>query len=154
MLLADSCQVAEGKLYVLGGGWNMTGPAPMPQCIALIFHVPWNDANRRLRIALELLTADNRPVTQPGPLGEVPIRIDGEFEVGRPVGLPQGGTIDVPLAINVPPMQLPVDSQFVWKLSIDGHSSGANELPFSTRPAVDFLPGGSGPADIPPMPGA
>ena len=26
MLLCDSAQVADGKLFVLGGGWSLTGP--------------------------------------------------------------------------------------------------------------------------------
>ena len=30
MLLCDAAQVADGKLYVLGGGWSMTGPDPVP----------------------------------------------------------------------------------------------------------------------------
>ena len=28
MLLADSAQAIEGKLYILGGGWSITGPDP------------------------------------------------------------------------------------------------------------------------------
>ena len=30
LLLADAAQAAEGKLYVLGGGWSVTGPGPAP----------------------------------------------------------------------------------------------------------------------------
>ena len=35
MLLADSAQAVEGKLYILGGGWNITGPEPSPSGIAI-----------------------------------------------------------------------------------------------------------------------
>ena len=35
MLLADSAQVADGKLYVLGGGWSLTGPDPTPSAVAI-----------------------------------------------------------------------------------------------------------------------
>ena len=28
LLLADSAQVLNGKMYVLGGGWNQIGPKP------------------------------------------------------------------------------------------------------------------------------
>ena len=35
MLLCDSAQVADGKLYILGGGWSMTGPDPVPSAVAL-----------------------------------------------------------------------------------------------------------------------
>ena len=30
MMLCDAAQVSDGKLYVLGGGWSMTGPDPVP----------------------------------------------------------------------------------------------------------------------------
>ena len=35
MLLCDGAQVADGKLFVLGGGWSLTGPDPMPSAIAM-----------------------------------------------------------------------------------------------------------------------
>jgi hypothetical protein len=31
MLLADSAQVADGKLFILGGGWSVVGPDPRPR---------------------------------------------------------------------------------------------------------------------------
>ena len=30
ILLADAAQAVEGKLYILGGGWSITGPDPSP----------------------------------------------------------------------------------------------------------------------------
>ena len=47
MLLADFAQVADGKLTVVGGGWSLTGPEPTPFGIAILVHVPWDQANRR-----------------------------------------------------------------------------------------------------------
>ena len=35
MILADSAQVADGKLYILGGGWSITGPDPTPSAVAI-----------------------------------------------------------------------------------------------------------------------
>ena len=35
MMLCDAAQVADGKLYVLGGGWSLIGPDPMPSAIAM-----------------------------------------------------------------------------------------------------------------------
>ena len=35
ILLADAAQAAEGKLYVLGGGWSITGPDPSPMALAI-----------------------------------------------------------------------------------------------------------------------
>jgi hypothetical protein len=41
MLLADAAQEAAGKLYILGGGWSVTGPQMPPMAIALKIDVPW-----------------------------------------------------------------------------------------------------------------
>ena len=34
MLLCDAAQVSDGKLFILGGGWSMTGPDPVPSAVA------------------------------------------------------------------------------------------------------------------------
>jgi hypothetical protein len=40
MMLADAAQVANGKLFILGGGWSVTGPEPSPSAIVLKIAVP------------------------------------------------------------------------------------------------------------------
>lgn len=40
MMLADHAEVAEGKLFINGGGWTVTGPGPIPFGIALFIEVP------------------------------------------------------------------------------------------------------------------
>ena len=67
MLLADYVQVSDGKLTVVGGGWSLTGPEPTPFGIAILVHVPWDQANRRHTLRLELVDADGRAVTGPAP---------------------------------------------------------------------------------------
>jgi hypothetical protein len=62
LLLADSAQAIGGKLYILGGGWSITGPDPAPSAIALKVQVPWDRANHRYELLLELLDADGHPV--------------------------------------------------------------------------------------------
>ncbi len=42
MLLCDAAQVSDGKLYILGGGWSMTGPDPVPSAVALKIDVYWH----------------------------------------------------------------------------------------------------------------
>src|SRR3954454_25236903 len=66
MLLADFAQVADGKLTVVGGGWSLSGPEPTPFGIAILVHVPWDQANRRHTLRLELIDADGQPVLMPG----------------------------------------------------------------------------------------
>jgi hypothetical protein len=83
LMLADSAQVSEGKLFILGGGWSVTGP-PAPSAIAMLVEVPWDQTNRRLEWRLELVDSDGYPVMTPdGEGGETAIVMGGEFEVGR-----------------------------------------------------------------------
>src|SRR5437773_2447242 len=107
MLLADAAEAVNGKLYILGGGWTITGPNPSPSAIALYISVPWEEANRRHRLKLSLLTADDQPVPVPTPNGDVPLEVSGDFEVGRPPGSVPGAAISVALALSVGPVPLP-----------------------------------------------
>ena len=40
MLLADFVQAVQGKLYVLGGGWSVTGPGAVQMGIAVKIEGP------------------------------------------------------------------------------------------------------------------
>lgn len=141
LILCDYAAVAEGKLYVSGGGWTVTGPQPTPSALAVLLHVPWDLANTKLAFHLRLLHEDGLPVTQPGPLGETPVEIGGDFEVGRPPGLRRGTPLAVPLAINIPPLALRPDSRFSWELNLNGEQRPEWHVAFDTRP----IPG----ADLP-----
>ena len=145
MMLCDHAAVAEGKLYVNGGGWTQTGPAPAPSAIAMLIDVPWDQTNEPLSFNLSLHSADGEAVTQQGPAGQVPIEVGGQFEVGRPVGVAPGTPITVPLAINVQPIPLAPGQRFVWELRVSGSAEKDWRLAFSTRPA----PVSSGPTSLP-----
>lgn len=140
LLLCDYAAVADGKLYLSGAGWSVTGPGPVTSAIALLIQVPWHRANDRIQFSLRLLREDGQPVTQPGPLGDVPIEVTGEFEVGRPAGLKPGTPLDVPLAINIPPLALTPGSRYSWELSIDGATREDWHLSFTTREVPDHRP--------------
>ncbi|MDB4894506.1 MAG: hypothetical protein JWN15_768 [Firmicutes bacterium] len=138
MLLADAAQAAEGKLFILGGGWSVTGPSPVPSAMAIKIEVPWNEANRKHKWLLSLVDSDGQPVLAQTPTGEGPIEVGGEFEVGRPPGAP----LDLPLAINFGLLPLRPASRFVWRLSIDGETKEDWQVGFMTRPS----PGSEAPA--------
>ena len=70
MMLADHAVVAEGKLYVNGGGWSVRPADPVPMYLALKFDVPWDLAARPIPIELRLLDEDGRQVVQPAPAGD------------------------------------------------------------------------------------
>jgi Family of unknown function (DUF6941) len=136
LLLADFAQVAEGKLTVVGGGWSVTGPEPTPFAIAILVQVPWDQANVRHTLRLELLDADGNAVTIETDEGEEePILFfdDLVFEVGRPPGLKPGTPLDFPLAVNSGPLPVEPGGRYEWRLSIDGRSDEDWRLPFTTR---------------------
>jgi hypothetical protein len=135
LLLADFAQVLNGKLYIMGGGWSMTGPQPSLSAIALKIEVPWNQTNQKHNLKLELIDSDYRAVTVPTPVGNSPVVIDGEFEVGRPAGLKAGIPIDVAMAFPIGPLPLEPGERFIWKLSIDGKTDDNWQVAFSTRSA-------------------
>jgi hypothetical protein len=96
IVLADFAEVVNGKLYLMGGGWeNLTINQSLPivhQCaIAVAFSIPWNETNHRHEIVIEVGDPD----------GNVLLSVEGNVEVGRPAGTPIGHAQRVPLAVNV-----------------------------------------------------
>ncbi len=128
-LLCDSAQVADGKLYVLGGGWSVCGPGPFLHGLAIKVEVPWNESNKKHELTAELVHQDGRTVL----LGEDPkeVKFETEFEVGRPAGLLPATPLDVPLTINFGPMELPPGEMFAWQISIDRNE--VDRVNFQTR---------------------
>ena len=138
MLLADAAQAVDGKLYVLGGGWSITGPAPAPFAIAVKVEVPWDQAARRHALRLELLDADGDPVLLPTvDGGSEAVVIEQAFETGIPPGLKPGTPLDFAFAINFGPLPLAPDGRYEWRMSIDGVAHDEWRLAFSTRRAGD-----------------
>lgn len=135
MLLADYAQAADGKLNVIGGGWSVTGPGPAAFAIALDIKVPWDQTNVQHTLRLELVDADGRPVLVAAPEAEQAIFVESTFEVGRPAGLKPGTPIDVPIALNFPPLPLPPGGRYEWRLTIDGATDEDWRLAFTTRAA-------------------
>lgn len=133
LLLADSAQVVNNKLYILGGGWSVTGPQPSPIALAVKIEVPWDQTNRPHTLRLELVDQDGHPVSVKTPDGERPIVAESNFEVGRPPGIPVGTPIDISLAFNFQPLPIPPGGRFTWKLFIDEESDKDWEASFSTR---------------------
>ncbi len=95
ILLADHADVINGKLYIHGGGWenltvNQPFPATHPCSVVVAFAVPWTATNRPHKITIEVADEDGQPL----------LKVDGDIEVGRPAGLPQGKEQLLPMAIN------------------------------------------------------
>jgi hypothetical protein len=134
MLLADHAVVAEGKLYVNGGGWSIRPAGPTQMFLALKFDVPWDLAGRPIEVELRLVDEDGHLVAQRTPQGDQPVLVNARLEVQRPPGLTPGAPIDAAMAIGVPPFGLPPGRRYSWRLSVDGHQREDWVIEFATRP--------------------
>src|ERR1700753_4477032 len=121
MMLADHAQVADGKLFISGGGWSVCGPVPVACGVAVLFHIPWQRTNEKISFTLKLLDEDGNSVIQPGPNGAQELRAGGQFEAGRPAGLAPRTEINSPVAFNTV-LQLSAGGRDTWALEIDGHA--------------------------------
>jgi hypothetical protein len=135
MILADFAQVAEGKLTVVGGGWSVTGPIPGPSAVGILIEVPWDRSNERHHFELVLVDADGEPVMAPDQAGNIqPLRVGGDFEVGRPPGIKRGTPLTVPLAVLLGPQPLEPGQRYEWRLTVNGQSDENWRPAFSMRP--------------------
>ena len=133
LLLADSADVVNGKLYVMGGAWTITDAVCKRSAIAIIVEVPWNEANVVHKLKLELVTEDGQNVKRSdGQSYETGV----EFEVGRPAGAKPGVPFVVPLAVNLQNLALRPNSRYLWRCAIDGKTDETWEVSFSTRPST------------------
>jgi len=118
MLLCDHAQVANEKLYVLGGGWKQVGVAdtPFPCALAVLLEIDWNATNEKHELHMQLLDDDGNPVeiSEVGPVGA-----QAQFEVGRPPGVKPGTSLNQPMVFKFDGIALPAGG-YVFEMSIDG----------------------------------
>jgi hypothetical protein len=133
-MLCDSAQGVNGKLYILGGGWNITTTAPQPSALAFVIAVPWGESNRRHKLEVELVDTGGKPFLVNTPAGEQPLRITAEFETGRPPEISPGSYLPVVLAIGIGPLQYKV-GRYEWRFRVNAAGSDDWRLPFEVRAA-------------------
>lgn len=132
IFLADSAEVREGLLFLLGCGWTEVGPQPQPFAIAGLLEIDWEETNLRHSIDITFEDEDGGPLNVPTPEGEQPLRLTAGFEVGRPPGSARGSSINLPIALPVLPVPWMPGRRYVVKISVDG--SETDRLAFKVRP--------------------
>ena len=97
LIVADGAQVAEGKLYLMGGGWNRvtvsTFPATINMGVAVGILVSWDETNEPHMTTLTLEDEDGQSQMNP---------VEMRIEVGRPAGAVAGEEQRVLVAVNGP----------------------------------------------------
>ena len=125
LILADSAQVVGNKLYLLGGGWDrisLNKDIPQRFAIAIAVKVPWGETNKRHTFELEVLSED-----QSTEESKSIAKIQGQFEVGRPAGIPVGKDQRIQLAID---MGLKIDSPGTKRIVASIEGAVPKELQF------------------------
>ncbi|MBI2862493.1 MAG: hypothetical protein HYX89_06715 [Chloroflexi bacterium] len=113
VIIADAVEAVNGKLYMLGGGWNQwksrSYPSQTRMGIAAGILVQWEETNLKFPFSLSFLDEENQPLLQVAA---------GDFEMGRPPGLPAGTVQRALLAVNVGfPLQR--SGRYTLRLAVD-----------------------------------
>src|SRR5258705_12601503 len=116
LILCDAAQAESGKVHMLGAGWSMTSSPTAPHAVAVLMKVPWDRANQPLKLVLQLLDSDGKPVSLEALGGPPALRADANVEVGRPAGLPHGSMLDASFALNVGSLPL-APGRYEWRMT-------------------------------------
>lgn len=108
IMLCDHAEAVNGKLFLNGGGINVFRVSPQPPhsistALGVVIHVPWTATNQAHHLTVDLIDEDGQPVAPWVPDGAPPrpaVKVDSQFNVGRPVRVQAGAPQSVPLAIN------------------------------------------------------
>jgi hypothetical protein len=119
ILLADSAEVREGLLFLLGGGWSEVGPPSQGFAIAGIIEVEWDEANNKHSIEFAIDDEDGAPLMVPTPTGDQPFKLATNFEIGRPPGQ-RGRSFNVPVALPILPIPWTPGRRYAVVLRING----------------------------------
>ena len=133
VLLCDYAEAVNGKLYVMGGGWNVafSSGQPITAALAILVIVPWDQTNRRHELRVELVDGDGDVVAVQGQ----DVRFTGDFELGRPPGIKPGSSLNAPFAWNLQGLPLEVGG-YEWKLWIDGEPVESRAFQVLPRPGA------------------
>jgi hypothetical protein len=101
VMLADAAQVSGGKLYLLGGAWNLyraaSFPTQAPLALVASILVDRSEAGSRHPVRLTLADEAGIPIIPP---------LDWTVEVGRPEGtdptIPQRSLLAVNTSVQLP----------------------------------------------------
>lgn len=132
LLLCDYAEAVNGKLYMMGAGWNVLFAVDQPVnvSVATLIEVAWDQTNVRHTLAVRLLTLDGEPVDVDGHAVEA----TGEFEVGRPAGVKPGSSFNAPFVWNFAGVRL-ASGQYEWQLAIDGNPVARRAFTVAAAPA-------------------
>jgi len=124
LIVADAVQVADGKLFVLGGGWSALRapilPIQMPVGVGVSILVDANEAGTGAIYPLAITISDEGgiPVLPPA---------QAQFQVGKAEGTPRDMPQRVPFALNVP---MPIPREGKYTVTVTAGPSAKSQTSF------------------------
>lgn len=123
LILADRAEGINGKLYLMGGGWNEIGVSDFGQPVSLSLAVgvlvPWNATNELHALTIFIETEEG---TRLAP------EISAQLNIGRPPGAVPGQSFRALIAVNG-----------AWKLPQAGGYRAVAVLGNGDRKTASFL---------------
>lgn len=127
-MLADSAEAVNGKLYLLGGGWDTLAVSALPTvqprvAVAVLVHTGWNDTDEPHELALHLETEDGvRVPLAPNPADPArPVdTLATRLTTHRSPLVRPGDDQSVPLTFTVNDLVLARAGGFSWVITVDG----------------------------------
>jgi hypothetical protein len=131
VVLADFAQAVQGKLTLVGGGWNLHHarqyPSPLLFGLGIGILVPWSETNRKHGMKFVIRKSEGSQLIEGG----------GEFEIGREVGTPAGMTQRAVIGLTGQ-LLLPEPGTYEIVVSVESDSKRVTfeALPVSPIPLV------------------
>ncbi|MCA5924341.1 DUF6941 family protein [Curtobacterium oceanosedimentum] len=128
--LADSAESVNGKLYVLGAGWDTLAVSQVPAvqqrvAVGVLVQVGWNDTGVEHDVTLRLETEDGEPVPLARhaagmPEGTAVAAIGHRFTTGRSTLLRAGDDQTHPVTFTINDLLLERVGGYSWVIEVDG----------------------------------
>lgn len=113
LILAESAEAINGKIYLLGGGadrhFAQDFPVLLRADVAVGILVDWNETNQLHSMELKIVDEDEKVI----------IAIEGELESGRPPGAKPGQSMRTMIAVRGP-FQIESPGAYKVSMSLDG----------------------------------
>jgi hypothetical protein len=128
LILADAAEALNGKLYLMGGGWDSIFVRDISQRVAMGIAcgvlIPYGETDEEHTLVLSIEDQDGGQVASP---------LTVKFKTGRPPTLERGAPMHLPFAIKAE-YQLSGYGTFVVRATIDNRTDASRTTSFSARP--------------------
>jgi hypothetical protein len=129
LVMADKAEAINGKLYMIGGGFDSVATTAIPGMaaydLAFGFLVEYGETNEPHEFSIQLKDADDNDVLP---------ALGGRIEVGRPAGMDPGQEQRV-IVVLQGPFPVPAIGAFKWVPRLDGEDGPPTRFRVTMAPA-------------------